>query len=63
MNQLVYDIRKYKVVLVLISMLLFSFIYMLVSDDEWYGINRMKDIVLDEVAREKWKKKYKRRTK
>jgi hypothetical protein len=53
MEQLVYDIRKYKVILVLISMLLFSFIYMLVSDDEWYGINRMKDIVRDEVAREK----------
>jgi hypothetical protein len=53
MNQLVYDIRKYKVVLVLISMLLFSFIYMLVSDDEWYGINKMKDIVRDEVARDK----------
>jgi hypothetical protein len=26
---------------------------MFVSDDEWYGINRMKDIVRDEVAREK----------
>jgi len=53
MNQLIYDIRKYKVILVLISMLLFSFVYMFVSDDEWYGINRMKDIVRDEVAREK----------
>ena len=34
-------------------MLLFGFIYMLVPDDKWYGINRMKDIVHDEVAREK----------
>jgi len=26
---------------------------MFVSDDEWYGINKMKDIVRDEVVREK----------
>ena len=53
MNQLIYDIRKNKVILVLISMIFFSFTYMFISDDEWFGVNKIKDIVKDEVVREK----------
>ena len=53
MNQLIYDIRKYKVILVLISMFFFSFTYMFISDDEWFGVNKIKDIVKDEAVREK----------
>lgn len=53
MKGLVEKIQNYKVLLVISSMLFFSFVYMFVSDDEWFGVNKMKDIVKDEVAREK----------
>ena len=35
------------------SMLIFSTLYMFISDNEWYGVNRIKDIVKEEVTRDK----------
>lgn len=46
-------IRRNKVLLVITSMIFFSFVYMFISDDEWYGVNKMKDIVKEEITKDK----------
>ena len=47
------ELKRYKVVYVLLNMFIFSILYMFISDDEWFGVNKIKDIVKDEVTREK----------
>ena len=46
-------VRRNKVLLVITSMIFFSFVYMFISDDEWYGVNKMKDIVKEEITKDK----------
>ena len=53
MKFIIQEIRNYKVIFVILSMIFFSFVYMFVSDDEWHGANKMVDIVKEEAVREK----------
>jgi len=53
MQAIIEKIQRHKVIAVISSMLLFSILYMFISDNEWYGVNRIKDIVKDEVTRDK----------
>lgn len=45
--------KHFKVVYVLLNMFIFSIVYMFISDDEWFGVNKIKDIVKDEATRDK----------
>ena len=47
------ELKRFKVVYVLLNMFIFSILYMFISDDEWFGVNKIKDIVKDEATRDK----------
>lgn len=53
MKSIISNIQKHKVFVVIFSMFAFSLVYMFISDNEWYGVNRIKDIVKEEVTRDK----------
>tara|TARA_Y100000816_G_C26022404_1_gene534902 strand:- start:206 stop:688 length:483 start_codon:yes stop_codon:yes gene_type:complete len=53
------DIRFNKIYILLFSMLFFSFIYMLLEDDNFEGVNKFKEIVKEEVIKKKVQKEIK----
>ena len=53
------DIRLNKIYILLFSMLFFSFVYMLLEDDNFEGVNKFKEIVKEEVIKKKVQKEIK----
>tara|TARA_A100001015_G_scaffold318385_1_gene438144 strand:+ start:1405 stop:1713 length:309 start_codon:yes stop_codon:yes gene_type:complete len=45
-----------KIYILLFSMLIFSFLYMLLSDNDFEGVNKYKEIVKEEVIKNKVQK-------
>ena len=53
------DIKLNKIYILIFSMLFFSFIYMLLEDDNFEGVNKFKEIVKEEVIKKKVQKEIK----
>ena len=53
------DIKLNKIYILIFSILFFSFIYMLLEDDNFEGVNKFKEIVKEEVIKKKVQKEIK----
>lgn len=53
------DIKLNKIYILIFSMLFFSFVYMLLEDDNFEGVNKFKEIVKEEVIKKKVQKEIK----
>lgn len=53
------DIKLNKIYILIFSMLFFSFVYMLLEDDNFEGVNKFKEIVKEEVLKKKVQKEIK----
>lgn len=53
MNKIFETIKKNKVIIILISVVIFSLIYMIIPDDEWIGVNRVREIIEEKAIKDK----------
>lgn len=53
MEFIIKKINKNKVFLIILNMLLFAIIYSFFNDSDWKGLNPVKEVVKDEIIREK----------
>lgn len=53
MDKLFELIKKNKVIIILISVVIFSIIYMIIPDDEWIGVNRVREIIEERAIKDK----------
>jgi hypothetical protein len=53
MNKIFETIKKNKVAIILISVIVFSIIYMIIPDDEWSGVNKVREIIEEKAIKDK----------
>ena len=53
MEFLIKKINKNKVFLIVLNMLFFAVLYSFFNDSDWKGLNPVKEVVKDEIIREK----------